>query len=79
MNPPRAKPEPASLFRGSRSGSLQDQVLMWLRSAAPFAGLSDPQRGTYRPRYWAWGRLEVLAGFGSWLLCPPLIYPPTAF
>jgi hypothetical protein len=26
MNPPRAKPEPASLFRGTRSGSLQDQV-----------------------------------------------------
>jgi hypothetical protein len=45
MNPPRAKPEPASLFRGPRSGNLQDQVLMWLRSAAPFAGLSNPQRG----------------------------------
>ena len=27
MNPPRARPEPASLFRGPRSGCLQDQVL----------------------------------------------------
>lgn len=32
MSPPLARPEPASLFRGSRSGSLQDQVQLF-RSA----------------------------------------------
>ena len=43
MNPPRAKPEPASLFRGTRSGSLQDQVQICKsrRLSRPLRGLCE--------------------------------------
>ena len=37
MNPPLPRPEPAKLYRGTRSGSLQDQVLEGCAAA-----LSDP-------------------------------------
>ena len=32
MNPPLPRPEPAKLYRGTRSGSLQDQVLRGMRA-----------------------------------------------
>lgn len=35
MNPPLPRPEPAKLYRGTRSGSLQDQVLRGCSSGFP--------------------------------------------
>lgn len=65
MNPPRAKPEPASLFGGTRSGSLQDQVRFLVR-------------GVFRDHLEVL-RCAPARLFPAGPDCSPLIYPPGGF